>query len=239
MDSWRDDCLQRLSRGSGSLDTLVTELSAIVAELGFEYCSCVLKHAIPAAGQDSVEWASTYPSAWLERYFSQDYLRIDPLVRDSARGFGPLVWSATARTDAPEFWEEADSFGVRHGWALTTFGRGGVSSVLSLARSGSALTGADLDRHEARLVWLAQVSLGLLSAASVGGGATVSPEELTPREREVLRWTAAGKTADEIGMILGITTRTTNFHVMRCITKLDVANKTQAVAKALLLDMLY
>jgi LuxR family transcriptional regulator len=239
VDSWRDDCLQRLSRASGSIEMLVDELSTVVAELGFEYCSYVLKHAVPAAGEDAVAWASTYPSAWLERYFSQDYLRIDPLVRDSTKSFGPLVWSAAAREDAPEFWEEADSFGVRHGWALTTFGRGGVSSVLSLARSSTALSAADLDRHEAKLVWLAQVSLGFLSAASAGSRPEPSPEELTAREREVLRWTAMGKTAGEIAMILGITTRTANFHIMRCITKLDVANKTQAVAKALLFDMLY
>lgn len=239
MGSWRDDCLQRLARASGSIDVLVGELASIVAELGFEYCSYVLKRAVPAAGQDAVAWASTYPEEWLERYFSHDYLRIDPLVKDSARRSGPLVWSAAVREDAPEFWEEAESFGVRHGWALTTFGRGGVSGVLSLARSGSPLTEDDLDDHEARLVWLAQVAQGFLSAASHAGKPEGATEELTPREREVLRWTAAGKTADEIAIILGITTRTTNFHIMRCITKLDVANKTQAVAKALLFDMLY
>lgn len=239
MDSWRDDCLQRLSRASGSIDVLVGELSSVVAEFGFEYCSYVLKHAVPLTGQDAVAWASTYPPAWLERYFSQDYLRVDPLVRDSKRSFGPRVWSAAAREDVPEFWEEADSFGVRHGWALTTFCRGGISSVLSLARSNAALTAADLDHYEAKLVWLAQASLGFLAAASGGSRPEPSPDELTAREREVLRWTAAGKTAEEIAMILGITTRTTNFHITRCIAKLDVANKTQAVAKALLFDLLY
>ena len=239
MDSWRDDCLQRLSRASGSIDTLVGELSSVVQELGFEYCSYVLKHAVPLPGQEAVGWASTYPTAWLERYFSQDYLRIDPLVRDSTNGFEPLVWSAAAREDAPEFWEEADSFGVRHGWALTTFGRGGTSGVLSLARTTAALSAEDLDRYEAKLVWLAHASLGFLGAASASGRREPTPAELTAREREVLRWTAAGKTAEEIAMILGITARTTNFHIMRCIAKLDVANKTQAVAKALLFDMLY
>ena len=61
---------------------------------------------------------------------------------------------------------------------------------------------------------------------------------LSPREREVLRWSAAGKTADEIGMILAITPRTVAFHIQRCVAKLDAANKTEAVAKALMLGLL-
>lgn len=237
MALWRDDCLQRLGNASGSMDALVRELSAIVEELGFEYCSYVLKSAIPASDGAAVVWASTYPAAWLEHYFSRDYLQIDPLVRDAGKEIHPLVWSASVREDAPEFWEEADAHGVRHGWAMTTYGRGGISGVLSLARSTSSLTDADLDRCEARLTWLAQTAHGLLSAGMQVR--KVVRAELTLREREVLRWTAAGKTADEIAIILGITTRTANFHIMRCITKLDVANKTQAVAKALIFDMLY
>ena len=62
---------------------------------------------------------------------------------------------------------------------------------------------------------------------------------LTQREREVLRWTAFGKTSDEIGMILGISARTVNFHVTMVLEKLEAVNKTQAVAKAVILDLLY
>ena len=63
---------------------------------------------------------------------------------------------------------------------------------------------------------------------------------LTQREREVLRWTAFGKTSDEIGMILGTTSsRTVNFHITMVLEKLEAVNKTQAVAKAVILDLLY
>ena len=63
-------------------------------------------------------------------------------------------------------------------------------------------------------------------------------QDLTPREREVLRWTAAGKTSCEIGIILGISARTVNFHVTSILSKLNAVNKTQAVVKAVLLDLL-
>ena len=67
--------------------------------------------------------------------------------------------------------------------------------------------------------------------------AEIAPE-LTKREREVLCWTAAGKTSFEVGVILGISTRTINFHITAALTKLDATNKTQAVAKAIMLDLL-
>ena len=59
------------------------------------------------------------------------------------------------------------------------------------------------------------------------------------REREVMRWTAAGKTAYEVGRILGITTRTVNFHVASVLEKLNVPNKTQAAVKATVLDLMH
>jgi len=61
---------------------------------------------------------------------------------------------------------------------------------------------------------------------------------LTTRELTVLRWTAAGKTSAEIGIILGISTRTVNFHITTVLTKLDAVNKTQAVVKAVMLGLL-
>ena len=64
------------------------------------------------------------------------------------------------------------------------------------------------------------------------------PVELSERERDVLRWTAAGKTSSETGMILGISARTVNYHMTSILLKLNAVNKTQAVVKAVTLDLL-
>jgi DNA-binding CsgD family transcriptional regulator len=55
---------------------------------------------------------------------------------------------------------------------------------------------------------------------------------LTPRELEVLTWAAQGKSAWEIGVILGITKRTVDEHIHTAMRKLEAANRTQAVAIA-------
>jgi DNA-binding NarL/FixJ family response regulator len=64
----------------------------------------------------------------------------------------------------------------------------------------------------------------------------VGPEphvHLTPREKEVLTWVGRGKTSAEIAIIMGLSERTVNFHCDQAMRRLDVTNRTQAVAKAI------
>lgn len=55
---------------------------------------------------------------------------------------------------------------------------------------------------------------------------------LTPRERETLAWTAAGKSYWEIAVILGISERTVRFFMTNARRKLNAVSNTQAVAEA-------
>ena len=56
---------------------------------------------------------------------------------------------------------------------------------------------------------------------------------LTERERDVLAWVGRGKTSAEIAIILGVSERTVNFHCERSVRRLDVVNRTHAVARAI------
>ncbi|MHB1056957.1 MAG: autoinducer binding domain-containing protein [Rhodanobacter sp.] len=235
MKAWREDCLARLTAPAGSIDPVVRELAAIVQELGFEYCSYVMRMPFPL-GNPVVTWSSTYPERWLEHYFSHDYLSVDPLLQQVLDDPFPVVWNDQSFPNQPEFWEEARAHGIRYGWALTSYGKQATVGMLSLARSHHLVTESELAATEAKLVWLSHVVHGTISAMNISKPGP--DQELTAREREVLRWTAAGKTADEVGTILGISERTVTFHITSSLVKLDVVNKTQAVAKALLLNIL-
>lgn len=57
-------------------------------------------------------------------------------------------------------------------------------------------------------------------------------ESLTPREVQVLRLMAEGKTNKEIAAQLAITERTVKFHVGAILGKLGVGNRTEAVRRA-------
>jgi len=61
---------------------------------------------------------------------------------------------------------------------------------------------------------------------------------LTEREKTCLLWAAEGKTAHNISAILSISEATVVFHLKNSINKLDVINRSQAIAKAVLLGLI-
>lgn len=54
---------------------------------------------------------------------------------------------------------------------------------------------------------------------------------ISSREQEILGWVRAGKTNNEIGQILNISTFTVKNHLQRIYRKIDVINRAQAVGK--------
>jgi DNA-binding CsgD family transcriptional regulator len=56
---------------------------------------------------------------------------------------------------------------------------------------------------------------------------------MTARETEITKWISHGKTAYEIGIILGISEPTIHHHISSARAKLDAMNSTHLVAKAL------
>jgi DNA-binding CsgD family transcriptional regulator len=58
-------------------------------------------------------------------------------------------------------------------------------------------------------------------------------DSLTPREREVLAWVAAGKSNAQIAAILGTMPRTVAKHLERVVEKLGVVSRTAAAMRAL------
>ena len=204
---WREECLQRLTQSSQSRTQIVNELAGIARGLGFDYCSYVMYVPFPLA-KPAVVWSSTYPAPWLEHYFAHGYLAIDPLLQQLSRNPTPVVWSTPTFTQEPAFWEEACAHGVRHGWAIATHGSTRTVGILSLARSEQALTARELGEVEAQLVGQSHAAHGAISHVEMRQLHAPTDRDLSLREREMLRWTAAGKTAGEIGLILGISERT-------------------------------
>ncbi|CDL45784.1 N-3-oxohexanoyl-L-homoserine lactone quorum-sensing transcriptional activator @ N-3-oxooctanoyl-L-homoserine lactone quorum-sensing transcriptional activator [Escherichia coli ISC41] len=61
----------------------------------------------------------------------------------------------------------------------------------------------------------------------------MTPEmNFSKREKEILKWTAEGKTSAEIAMILSISENTVNFHQKNMQKKINAPNKTQVACYA-------
>ena len=88
-----------------------------------------------------------------------------------------------------------------------------------------------LDEHEcARLVFAVLKALDSYSLATEPPLAYY--ERLTVREIECLRWSASGKSSEEIAIILHISAHTVNGYLKTAMRKLDAVNRMQAVARA-------
>ena len=88
------------------------------------------------------------------------------------------------------------------------------------------------------MTWLMHIAHHAMSAILTPKLIPEADVCLTAREREILCWTAEGKTSAEIGLILSISIGTVNFHVNNFIKKFGSTNKTQAVAKAAMVGIL-
>lgn len=74
--------------------------------------------------------------------------------------------------------------------------------------------------------------IGRLRAGSSSG----SP--LSDREKTVLTWAARGKTCDEIANIVGVSSRTVEFHLDNARNKLGVSTRIEAAVKATMLRII-
>jgi LuxR family transcriptional regulator len=85
--------------------------------------------------------------------------------------------------------------------------------------------------------WQVQVAHVSLSR-SILCNDTERHSPLTCREREVLQWSADGKSAKDIADILNVSKSAVDLHLKNVINKLQAPNKTAAVARAALMGWL-
>lgn len=236
MPSFTESLLTALDRAENE-EVVFQALVSAARTLGFEHVAYGLRLAVPVSNPKVIT-LNNYPEPWQTRYQQAGYLAIDPSVRHGQRSQEPLVWGDDVFGAAQELWSEAKDQGLRVGWAQSSLDGFGVGGMLTLSRSGEILSEMELHHKEMEMRWLVQaahLSLSRLMKPKF----TLQPEApLTPREIEVLKWSADGKTAGEIGDILSISMPTVNFHIKNVIHKMKAANKTAAVVQALMSGLL-
>jgi len=103
-----------------------------------------------------------------------------------------------------------------------------------------------LCRHDTEYRWVVAVGHPYFTTDGVLGGYIGSDASaeglamsrqkvdtvLTPRERQVVQWVAAGKTSHETSIIIGIATRTVEQHVQAAMVKLGATNRVQLAVEA-------
>lgn len=226
-----------------SIEDLDATLARMAKELGSNchayFCGTLVHDIRQQPGtifQSHPTCLHRYPPAWQERYYAEGYYRDDPVIVAGLRSVLPVRWSDLARTAtgrARQIMDEAREHGLRAGVSVAVHGAGRSFSMLSMA---FAADGDEIESHIDRSVHCIHLLCLHLHAAVLRVEAAKAPVadtvRLTPREREILRWMANGKTYVQIGQILGITERTVREHLDRAANKLGVDSKMQLVTEA-------
>ncbi len=236
MKNYQEDLLQ-ISENAFNEHEIFRHIQTAAKALGWDYCAYGLRLPMPLSNP-KILMLNNYSEAWQKHYHESGYLFSDPTVIHGRKSQKPLIWSEQAFSGARELWDDARTYGLKVGWAQSSLDGNGVGGMLSLSRSGEVLTPQELVAKESQMRWL--VNFAHLSLSRILLDKTVNQSEilLTPRELEVLKWTADGKSAQETADILNVTKHVIDFHIKNAIVKLKTANKTAAVVKAAMLGLL-
>jgi LuxR family quorum sensing-dependent transcriptional regulator len=221
------DALEVLS----TVDDVANAFEHAVAPYGVEH---FITTGFSVKGQpfEDLVIVSRWPAEFFMLYVENDYARSDPLIRRSMQSHMPFEWQADSyRSDGDprvvEIMRRAADHGLKHGYLVPIHGPKGYEGCVSMAASALELSAQ------------AKSAVHLMALYAFDRMRTLRghlPDKkllLTAREREVLSWVAAGKSAAQISQALRISKRTVDEHSQTAARKLGAANRTQAVAIAM------
>lgn len=221
-------------------DEFRDEVLRFTRRLGFETVSAVTM-VDRGLGRSDVISIDNTPSEFAQPYVDPAGAKRDPVLSHCKRQTVPIIWDQETYVEngAGDLWEQQATFGYRTGIAMALHMPEGKHFLIGVDRDQPLPQDPDeLQRMVADLQLFAvhaqDAALRLMLPVDK------QPEHpgLTPRELEALRWTMAGKTAWEVGAVMGITERTAVLHVNNAMHKLGCVNKHQAVLKALRLGLI-
>jgi DNA-binding CsgD family transcriptional regulator len=180
----------------------------------------------------------TYPASWIKQYLQNNYVDVDPVLRE---GFGrmlPFQWNELTINTEREmvFLQDALAHGVGpFGLSIPVIGKHGHRGLFSIS---SSRTGEEWDAYVAIAMPLLVEIANRLHQRVIREVFGEDRPHLSARELEVLRWTALGKDAGEIAAILDISFHTARGYLKSVRHKLDCVTSAQAVSRAIKLGLL-
>ncbi|RKQ38277.1 transcriptional regulator SdiA [Enterobacter sp. R1(2018)] len=233
--SWRREALN-IFQSITQTEEITTALHQQTQWLEFDYFAFCVRHPVPFT-RPKTSVISTYPPAWLEHYYAENYFAIDPVLKPVNFMRGYLPWNDELFAGTPELWDAARDHGLRVGVTQCVISPSRAAGLLSVSRA--SLKGKLLPEDElnARLQYIAELTLMTLTRLD-DPSVDAMTMKLSKRELEILQWTGEGKTSAEIAMILSISENTVNFHQKNMQKKFNAPNKTQIACYAAALGII-
>ena len=213
--------------GIEAADAAMDSMADAFGSFGFQ---TLIVTGLPNPSQrfEQVVLAKRWPEEWFKLYTAKRYITVDPVARLCRNSLSPFEWTeapfdAEREPRALEVMQRAADFNMSNGFIVPIHGRGYDACV--------SLGGAHLDlnvRSKPAVHLMAMYGFDRVRRLLDPEHRRLPP--LTARERETLAWASQGKSAWEIGEILGISQRTVEEHLASAVRKLGAVNRVHAVA---------
>jgi LuxR family quorum sensing-dependent transcriptional regulator len=226
-------CIEALERAK-TATAVMTELARATRFFGLDHC---IVAGIPAPFKklEPFVLGHNWPSGWYERYNSLDYLHVDPVIRKLRSSVMPVVWKEAPYDQSSDktghaVMMEAREFRLNNGLSVPIYSLSGDQSAVSFGGAHFDLSAEDKKALHMIAIYGHFRAYQLRHPESSDAKRRTA---LSPRELEILKWTAAGLHSHEIAERLCIGYETVETHIRRACIKLDVATRIQAVAEAI------
>lgn len=220
-----------------SIAELVEIAGAYSRLVGCEYFSYLITRPPRQGSIEDDIFISSYPEEWNERYLSKTYKLYDPVVQLSRKTRLPYFWGQRGFLRAYNkneryVFHEAGEFGINEGYTVPVAGPDFDSAIFSIiSRERNAI--GEVVHEKLGDLQLFAAKFHDTAIRLIDANATSDDIGLTPREIEVLTWTAEGYSNEAVAARLGLSLSAINYHIANCCRKLDTGNKVQAVARAI------
>ena len=199
----------------------------------------VVYHSVNSTGE---QYAShTYTKEWEDRYFSENYERIDPVVQGCLRRFHPVDWRRLDWTSKPvrEFLGEAIDAGVgQQGFSVPIRGPSGQFALFTVSDRRNDLAWEKYTEESVRDLILAAHFINQRALEIERGSDEAIVKNLSPREIDALTMLAMGYNRAQAAESLSISEHTLRVYIESARFKLSASNTTHAVAKGLALGII-
>ncbi len=184
--------------------------------------------------------AFNYPEDWMRYYFEKNYAEIDPVRSYMFASENTFSWDVFHEKELlsqkqERFFKEANEAELYNGYGIPLRGTNGAIAGIGLASSDKNL---DIDKNKESLMNLISQQFYNCFIDIERKTKALPPVTLTKREKELLKWSARGKSRAQISEILNISGNTIGFHSKNVLKKLDTNHMTVAVIKAINLGII-
>ena len=219
----------RAIEDSDNLSSVEDAVRSISLPLGYDR---FVMFSASAARDELVERIYWVEGDWFgdgEALDARTYVRRCPVARHVLDTDEPFFWTKTVSARGERYRVVRFPRGTGlHGLQVPVFGRTGLEGAMSFG--GNSIDGSASARLALTVVGTSafRVVRRLVEARD-----DRLQTSLSPREREVLRWTAAGRRQADIAATLGLSERTVENHLRRARLRLGAATTAQAVLAAI------